>query len=326
MSETQNQFSLALATPVNRWRARKPILFSEALMKDLKSAGTNRPRIAPVRRRGFTLIELLVVIAIIAILAAMLLPALGRSKLKAQAVQCLNNGKQMMLAWRQYTDDSADWVPSSFGKPHAWIPGTDGMSWSGNPKEDGANGWNWDVNLMVKKSLLWPYCGNNLAIWRCPGDARYPCLANYGPLMGQTVPRQRSYSMLSWFDSEDADGFGPGYTMYLKTTGVLNPGPAMTIVFVDERCDSINDGEWCTGMSGWPDQPQSWVIVDFPGSYHAGGCSFAFVDGHSEIHQWKDPRTTPPIGLLGGLDVPMPKNMDAYWIMQHSTRQPGQLQ
>jgi prepilin-type processing-associated H-X9-DG protein len=133
--------------------------------------------------------------------------------------------------------------------------------------------------------------------------------------------------MLSWFDSEDAGGFGPaGCIMYYKMSQVLNPGPAMTWVFADERCDSINDGELCTGMFGWPDQPQEWTIVDFPGSYHGGACGFAFVDGHSEIHKWKDGRTTPPIGDLDGLNKPEPNNVDAYWIMQHSTRQPGQAQ
>jgi prepilin-type N-terminal cleavage/methylation domain-containing protein/prepilin-type processing-associated H-X9-DG protein len=290
-------------------------------MKSLKSAGMNLPRNDPVRQRGFTLIELLVVIAIIAILAAMLLPSLGRAKLKTQAVQCMNNSKQMMLAWRMYTEDNADRVPSAYGKPDVWIPAGD-MSWAGNPRTDGLNPNNWDVELIVKKSPLWPYCGNSAGIWRCPGDNQYPCLATYGPLQGKIVPRQRSISMLSWFDGSDADSFGFGFTKYQKLGQVLNPGPVMTIVFVDERCDSINDGEWCSGMSGWPDQSQAWVLVDFPGSYHAGACGFAFADGHSEIHKWKDPRTTPPVGQLRALNVPMPNNQDAYWIMEHSTRKP----
>ena len=89
-------------------------------------------------RRGFTLIELLVVIAIIAILAALLLPALGRAKLKAQSVQCMNNGRQMMLAWRLYVDDNSDYVPSAYGNPNDWIPRGD-MSWTGNAIADGAN-------------------------------------------------------------------------------------------------------------------------------------------------------------------------------------------
>ena len=96
----------------------------------------------------------------------------------------------------------------------------------------------------------------------------------------------------------------------------------MTIVFLDERCDSINDGEWCSGMNGWPDQPSAWMLVDFPGSYHAGACGIAFADGHSELHKWRDPRTTPPIGQLYQLNVPMPKSVDAYWVMEHSTRKP----
>ena len=128
--------------------------------------------------------------------------------------------------------------------------------------------------------------------------------------------------MLSWFNSSDAQSFGPGCTVYKKLAHVVNPGPAMTSVFLDERCDSINDGEWCSGMNGWPSQPRSWVLVDFPGSYHAGACGISFADGHSEIHKWRDGRTTPPIGGITALNVSMTNSVDAYWIMEHSTRPP----
>jgi prepilin-type N-terminal cleavage/methylation domain-containing protein/prepilin-type processing-associated H-X9-DG protein len=253
----------------------------------MKLANASLARTAPRRRRAFTLIELLVVIAIIAILAAMLMPALGGAKLQAQGVQCMNNSKQMMLAWRMYTDDSADRVPSAYGNPAVWIPNSATMSWTGNPKTDGLNSANWDIDVMVKASRLWPYCAQDAAIWRCPGD-QYFCLAPNGPLQGQMLPRQRDYSMLSWFNGIDADSFSgsEGYTKYTKMVQVVNPGPAMTIVFVDERCDSINDGEWCSGMAGWPSDPSQWTIVDFPGSYHGGACGFAFADGHSETHRW----------------------------------------
>ena len=96
----------------------------------------------------------------------------------------------------------------------------------------------------------------------------------------------------------------------------------MTIVFLDERCDSINDGEWCSSMNGWPNQPSAWYLIDFPGSYHGGAGGVSFADGHTEIHKWRDPRTTPPIGHLTALNVPSPNNLDSYWIMERSTRKP----
>jgi prepilin-type N-terminal cleavage/methylation domain-containing protein/prepilin-type processing-associated H-X9-DG protein len=272
-------------------------------------------------RSGFTLIELLVVIAIIAILAAMLMPALGRAKYRAQAAHCMNNGKQMMLTWRLYVDDSADKVPSAWNGPGDWMPGNS-MSWSGNPTLDGQNTYNWDINTL-KASPLWPYCGNSPGIWRCPADDKYPCIASTGPLKGQGAPRVRSMSMLSWFNGADADDAGLGgigWLKYTKMSQVVNPGPAMTLLFLDERCDSINDGEWCTSMYGWPDQPSLWKLIDFPGSYHAGAGGISFVDGHSEIHKWKDPRTTPPIGRLGSLNIPSKNNLDVFWMMEHSTR------
>ena len=114
---------------------------------------------------GFTLIELLVVIAIIAILAAMLLPALGRSKLKTQAVQCMNNGRQMMLAWRLFVEENGDKLPSAWRLKDDWMPAGD-MSWTGNPRADGGNQNNWDVERTLKLSPLWPYCGKSAGIHR----------------------------------------------------------------------------------------------------------------------------------------------------------------
>jgi prepilin-type N-terminal cleavage/methylation domain-containing protein/prepilin-type processing-associated H-X9-DG protein len=277
-------------------------------------------------RHGFTLIELLVVIAIIAILAALLLPALGRAKLKAQGVQCMNNNRQMMLAWKFYCDDNVERVPSAYYPSDPvrqgdwWPVGDNYMSWTGVPASDGANQYNWNPEVTVKKSSLWPYCGNSLGIWRCPADNKYPCTVTSGANAG-SYPRVRSISMLSWFNGSDTADVGPGFVIYRKTTDLVKPGPAMTFVFVDERADSINDGELYTNMAGWdPLQPNAWVIQDIPSNYHAGACGVAFADGHSEIHKWRDSVLNARWPFSFATSARNSK--DAYWIMEHATRKP----
>jgi len=261
-------------------------------------------------RYGFTLIELLVVIAIIAILAGMLLPALAKAKTKAQGIMCLNNGRQMMMAWRFYVDDHADRVPQSYapGSSSEWVHGSLDFS--------GGNRSNWDVEQDIKKSLLWSYCGNNATIWKCPADKSAVVNA------GKTYPRVRSIAMNAWFDSTDVEAFGSGFRVYKKMSDVSDPGPTMTWLFLDEREDSINDGEFVVGMTGYPSQPTQWKIVDYPASYHNGACGFSYVDGHSDIKKWQDPRTTPVLkkGQLLSLNVASANNPDVFWMMDRSTR------
>ncbi len=265
-----------------------------------------------VERRpfGFTLIELLVVIAIIAILAGMLLPALSKSKTKAQGIMCMNNNRQMMLAWRLYLDDSQENLPYSYnpGDAAEWVHGSLDFS--------GGNASNWDINKDIVKSVLWPYGANNPSMWRCPADRSTVKKGS------QTLNRVRSMSMNAWLNSTDVANFGSGYRVYKKATEFNDPGPSMTWVLMDEREDGINDAELVVGMTGYPDAPNSWTIVDYPASYHNGAAGLSFADGHAEVHKWKDPRTMPVLkkGALLPLNQPSKNNQDALWLMERSTR------
>jgi prepilin-type processing-associated H-X9-DG protein len=249
------------------------------------------------------------------LLGLLLTPALARTRVSDQAFVCRSNLRQLVNAWRMYAEDNADRVPSAWGNTPAWIP-TGDMSWTGNAASDGANVYNWNPEFTIKKSPLWPYSASSPSIWKCPADV-YSCLVS-----GQSLPRVRDISMNDWFNGTDATVFGTGFTLYRKLADCLKPGPAKTFLFLDERADSINDGEFMVSMTGYPGQPQSWRLVDYPASYHDGAGSFAFVDGHSEVKKWVDRRTTPPLGQSLMLNVPSPNNPDVYWLMDHSSRTP----
>jgi prepilin-type N-terminal cleavage/methylation domain-containing protein len=292
-------------------------------------------RVANHQGSGFTLIELLVVIAIIAILAALLLPALSLAKQQAQGAQCESNLKQLMVGWVMYggenkylplsaANDTSTLSPTGEYIDNGWCMGRMDLSpsWTDQIKATGST--------LIKASLGYPYVNSTL-VYRCPADistANGAIAYPYGG--GEQIPRVRSVSMNAWMgpgtdlynNNTASSGFASGsaeyQTVFNKMSDILKP--AATLVLLDENPSTINDAFWLN-WSG-PDVNE-WC--DIPATYHVGANGIGWADGHAEIHLWHD------AAILGHVPemydnpseaVPKDGGRDLKWVQSHVTYGP----
>jgi prepilin-type processing-associated H-X9-DG protein len=243
----------------------------------------------PGRRFGaFTLIELLVVIGIIAMLVALLLPALARAKEKATTVRCLNNLKQLSTCWHLYATDNADLLAPNNSimvfMGNSWTVGASNVSWCPDHARTDTN------TVDLRSGVLFSY-NTSVAIYHCPADKSTVETAD-----GQTTPalRNRSYNM-----SQSVNGY-PEYLTALnlpglsdipcwkKLTEVRHPTPSELFVLIDEHPDTLYDAQF-GNPAGGPYWPAMWF--DMPADRHNQGACLCFADGHAERWRWRLPMT-----------------------------------
>jgi prepilin-type processing-associated H-X9-DG protein len=249
----------------------------------------------------------------------MLLPALAKSKQKAQGIACLNHLKQLQIAWFMYASDHNDKLAPNLGlffgqtTDNTWVRGGLSLDGAGLNNPDNTN------LLHLQRSLLFPYL-KSVAVFKCPADR------STATFWGVRYPRVRSLTMNNWIGRYLPNGSlgalvytnDDAYRINVKLSDLTVPPPAQTFVFIDEREDSINDCAFYVGM-GQRGSDAHWI--DLPASYHNGTAGLSFADGHTETKRWLDSRTMPPLHPDQPLQLPFlsPNNPDVAWLQDRAT-------
>lgn len=259
---------------------------------------------------AFTLVELLVVIGILGLLAALLLPTLGKSKHKALEAECLNHQRQLALAWQMYADAHDDRLPPNKN----WMGGPGVRSnWVAGAMSVGNERTNLNLLTDARESLLTEHL-SSVKAYKCPADKSI---------------NVRSVGMNHWLNPTNDSGL-PNFTAGKATNYVTYRdrssirAPDNIFVFIDERSDSINDPYFVVDVTNTGDitgqaAANPYIIVDYPAENHRGAAGMSFADGHAELHRWVEDTTTPPEGMAIPRVHTSPRDRDMQWLQQRAT-------
>ncbi len=258
-------------------------------------------------RQAFSLVELLVVIAIIGILAALLLPALCRSKQKAQGTFCVSNGRQLMLALHLYTADSNDWLPPNpdYQTTRMWVSGDMGKL---------PDATNTALLLDPTRSAIAPYVAGSAKVFKCPADktAHVRTFSMSQAVGTKPGPPVRVVDG-PWLDGRHHHKANGSWRTYGRFSDMTQPAPSDLWVLMDEDPYNISDGAFAVSMA------EPTALLDWPGAYHNLAAGVHFADGHTETHRWQDPRTQPGGRVSKGLHVQTPNNPDILWLQKKTS-------
>lgn len=279
--------------------------------QSMSPLGNNR-----LQRRAFTLVELLAVVAIVAIVASFLFPALSQAKGKAHSITCMNNQRQLAVAWSLYAQDNSDRLANNYGAAEIkqLLSRNQNVNWAGSVL-------NWELtpdntnHVLNTRATLGRYLAGNAAPYRCPSDFSVSGLQRSAGWTG----RCRSISMNAMvgdageFTRGGSNVNNPTYIQYLRMSDFLDA--ARIFVFIEEHPDSINDGYFLNKIYS-----QGWH--DLPASYHAGAANLVFGDGHAEIRRWQGEGTKAPAkpdAVVLPMSVTGRDKQDFKWLLTRTT-------